>query len=130
MNSDVINHFQLDIRDPSSALLCSLELVLWLTGINESEAERCSPAPQTPRDSDGIDDDYDDNDDDVDDAVAADDDAEDAVMMLMMMIMMMMMMMFSSSSSVSGSCCRLCGRVNSDCDRGFRSGLKQATRYK
>ena len=65
MNSDVINHFQLDIRDPSSALLCSLELVLWLTGINESEAERCSPAPQTPRDSDGNNDDDGDDDDDV-----------------------------------------------------------------
>ena len=49
LNSDSMNHFHLDIRDSSSALICSLEIVLWVTGINDQEVERSSPtAPTKP----------------------------------------------------------------------------------
>ena len=49
IQSDSMNHFHLDIRDSSSSLICSLEIVLWVTGINDLEVERVSlAAPMKP----------------------------------------------------------------------------------
>ena len=44
IESDSMNHFHLKIRDSSSSVICSLEIVLWMTGINDPEVERASPS--------------------------------------------------------------------------------------